>query len=77
MVLLAVSWVFSVLGQVSRERDEVYGTWGPVPLSASPGLHLDLLLSYTTAHPAEGGAENDGETKAEDAQEDSWRGRGV
>lgn len=69
LVLLAVSWVLSVLRQVSGERDEVYGTRRPFLLNASPGLHLNLLLSYTTAHPAEGGAEDDGETKAQDAEE--------
>lgn len=43
-------------------------------LIASPRLPLQLLLPHATACPAEGGAEQDRESKAQDAQEYPWGG---
>lgn len=61
--------------EASRERDEIYGRGLAVIAGAPPCLPLDLRLPVAVARPAEAGAEQDGEARAQDAQEDAGRGR--
>ena len=61
-----------LLWDASMEGNEVYGRRASVLLAASPHLPLYLLFSQAAARPAEGGAEHDGETEAQHAQENPW-----
>lgn len=72
--LLAVAGpchVVTVLGQTPGEGYNKDGGRPAVTLfTSSPRLPLDLLLSQTTAGPAERGAEHDGQAEAQHGHED-------